>query len=307
MGSTGHLVVNGDATLLHRARRRLDELEARWSRFVATSEVSRVNRHAGERVAVGTDTRLLFTRAVDGWRLTGGGFDPTVLGAMLRNGYDRSFDDIGADRVAPAKPSVLRTGAAHIEVDATTVSIPAGVGFDPGGIGKGLAADLVVDEMITAGAAGACVNVGGDLRVAGQPPTGTGWTVAIEHPLAAAPIARLGISDGAVATTTTLRRRWTLDGEPRHHLVDPWTGAPSTSDLALVTVVASDGWKAEVLAKAELLRGSERLFDLVGGTGAEALAVTNDGRVLASRGFARFTDGAAIADRVELTTTEVTR
>lgn len=295
MGSDGHLVVNGDAELLHRARRRLDELEARWSRFIPTSEVSRVNRHAGTPVAVSADTRALFTRAVEGWRLTGGGFDPTVLGAMLRNGYDRSFDDLARDLVGGrARPSALRTGAAGIDIGPTTVCIPAGVGFDPGGIGKGLAADLVVAETIAAGATGACVNVGGDLRVAGQPPTGSGWTVAVEHPRLAEPVALLGIGDGAVATSTTARRRWNVDGEVRHHLVDPWTGEPSSSDLELVTVVAADAWKAEVLAKAELLRGSARLFDLVGGTGAEALAVTDNGRLIRSRGFARFT-GATLA------------
>jgi len=306
MGSEAHLVVAGDPALLHRARRRLEALEARWSRFVATSEVSRVNRHAGTPVAVSADTRLLFTRAIDAWRLTGGGFDPTVLGAMLRIGYDRSFDELARDDItAPPRASALRTGAAGIDVGATTVCIPRGVGFDPGGIGKGLAADLVVAEAIAAGATGVCVNVGGDLRVAGRPPTGTGWTVAVEHPHAAAPLAVLGIGEGAVATSTTLRRRWLIGGEPRHHLVDPWTGEPSTSDLTLVTVVAADAWQAEVLAKAELLRGSARLFDLVGGTGAEALAVTDDGRVIASPGFACFTGAVPIANRLDLSPSEV--
>jgi len=301
MGSDGHLVVAGDPDLVRRARARLCELEARWSRFVPASEVSRVNQHAGEPVAVSADTRLLFARAVAGWRLTGGGFDPTVLGAMVRNGYDRSFERLAGDRGdARAPTSSLHTGASAIAIDATTVRVPAGVGFDPGGIGKGLAADLVVAELIDAGATGACVNVGGDLRAAGRPPTGTGWNVAIEHHLAAAPIAVLGIREGAVATSTTLRRQWTVGGERRHHLVDPWTGAPSTSDLALVTVVAAEAWQAEVLAKAELLRGSARLFDLVGGTGAEALAVTDDGRVLASPGFARFTGATPIPDRIDL-------
>src|SRR4051812_14620460 len=106
MGSDGHLVVAGDPKLLRRARIRLDELEARWSRFVPASEVSRVNRHAGEPVAVSADTRLLFTRALDGWRLTGGGFDPTVLGAMLRNGYDCSFDELPCDRAGARTPPI---------------------------------------------------------------------------------------------------------------------------------------------------------------------------------------------------------
>ena len=61
------------------------------------------------------------------------------------------------------------------------MTLPPGVGFDPGGIGKGLAADLVVDLLLDGGAAGACVDLGGDGRMAGEPPTG-GWRVGIGNP-----------------------------------------------------------------------------------------------------------------------------
>ena len=43
-----------------------------------------------------------------------------------------------------------------------------------------------------------------------------------------------------------------------------------TSDLTLVTVIATEGWRAEIMAKAVLLRGSEHPFDLLGGTGVQA-------------------------------------
>ena len=101
----------------------------------------------------------------------------------------------------------------------------------------------------------------------------------------------LGLHDGAVATSTTLRRRWEVDGEARHHLIDPGTGRPSDTDLTLATVVAGQAWVAEVLAKAVLLRGLPHPFDLVGGTGAEALAVDTDGRVHVTPGFTAFTGG----------------
>jgi thiamine biosynthesis lipoprotein len=113
--------------------------------------------------------------------------------------------------------------------------------------------------------------------------------VAVEHPDTDEPIAMVGVGDGAVATSTTLRRRWQVEGVERHHLIDPATGEPSTSDLVLATVVAGEAWAAEVLAKAVLLRGSAHPFDLLGGTGAEAIAVTRDGVQMTSDGFAAFT------------------
>jgi thiamine biosynthesis lipoprotein len=167
------------------------------------------------------------------------------------------------------------------------VRLPPGTGFDPGGIGKGLAADLVVAAAMDEGAAGVCVNVGGDLRVAGQAPAGGSWTVAVEHPARATPIALLDLAAGAVATSTTLLRRWTVDGRRRHHLIDPRTGGPSDSDVDVMTVVAGEAWRAEVLATACLLRGSRRAFDLLDAD-AHGLAVMATGAVVHATGLRPF-------------------
>jgi thiamine biosynthesis lipoprotein len=296
MGSDAHvIVVGGPAGLARRARDRIDDLERRWSRFRSDSEVSALTGRAGSRVAVSAETRLLVERAVDAWRLTGGAFDPTVLGAVLRAGYTRSFDE-GAI-TAPGSSSLL-VGCTDISVDGAGVRLPAGTGFDAGGIGKGLAADLVVGEVLSAGANGVCVNLGGDLRAEGEPPDGQAWTVAVEHPLVDAPLALLGLRAGAVATSTTLKRAWTIDGRTVHHLIDPATGQASDSDLALACVVAGEAWMAEVLAKAVLLRGSGRAFDLLD-AGVEAMIVDGAGRIATTPGLRRFSGQEALPSRID--------
>ena len=66
MGSECHLVVmGGDADALRRAQARVDELEARWSRFLPDSEVSLLNADAGAPVEVSADTVMLVERAVE--------------------------------------------------------------------------------------------------------------------------------------------------------------------------------------------------------------------------------------------------
>ena len=294
MGSDAHLVVvGGSGDLLERAVRRIEALEQRWSRFIDTSEISELNRHAGTDLVVSADTVLLVERAIEAWRLTGGGFDPTVLGSMLRAGYDVSFDEMPGNGQAGRSTSTLLIGCTDIHIDGDTVRLPAGTGFDPGGIGKGLAADIVIGEVLAGGAVGACVNLGGDLRVAGRSPHAESWTVAVEHPSATEPIALVGLKAGAVATSTTLRRRWNVDGQPRHHLIDPATGEPSDSDLVLTTVIAGEAWIAEVMAKAILLRGSERVFDLVDDSQVAALAIDGAGVVRTTPGFRKFTGAVA--------------
>lgn len=289
MGSDCHLVLHGDPALLTAGRTRIDQLERRWSRFLPDSEITALNAAAGSPVEVSDDTVGLVTRAIEGWRFTGGIYDPTVLGAMLRAGYDRSFDQLDGGTT----PNTLLLACTDIEIEGNSITLPAGTGFDPGGIGKGLAADLVIDHLRTLGALGACCNMGGDVRAWGDAPAG-GWTVAVQHARSTQPLAVVGVTDGAVASSTTLRRRWTVDGVERHHLIDPRTGEPADTDLDHVTVVAGSAWAAEVLAKAVLIRGSAHPWDLVDGTGAAALAVTEAGEVLLSADFERFCVGPLV-------------
>ena len=102
MGTDVHVIAVADrqraaASALDRARERIDELEALWSRFRPTSDVSIANAMAGTSVRVSPETIALVQRAIDGYRLTEGRFDPTVLGAVVRAGYDRSYEQIRPD------------------------------------------------------------------------------------------------------------------------------------------------------------------------------------------------------------------
>lgn len=178
MGTQVHLAVPAEAAaLLLDARLRIEDLEARWSRFRDDSVLSRLNRAAGRPVLVDDETFDLLATAVGAWQGTGGRFDPTVLDALEAAGYDRSFAGLGADLGAGPGPAsgpapAPTPGCAGLRLDPTLgrVEVPVGVRLDLGGIGKGRTADLVATELVAAGAPSALANLGGDLRVAGELP-----------------------------------------------------------------------------------------------------------------------------------------
>jgi len=295
MGSAVHvIVVGGPAGLVARAVALIDGFEARWSRFLPDSDVSQLNDAAGRPCSVSDDTILLVERAIEGWRLTDGRFDPTVLGAVVRAGYDRSFDALGP---FPTATSVLGLGCGRLVVDRDerTVTLPYGVGFDPGGIGKGLAADLVVEDLLAAGAAGACVSIGGDVRVAGAPPAGEAWQIGVVDEVAGGRAATVAVVDGAVATSTTRRRRWTGATGDAHHVIDPFVDRPANTGAAAATVVAGSGWCAEVFATAALVARAGDGLRLVATAGAELLIVADDGTVWCTRGLEPFLERRAAA------------
>jgi thiamine biosynthesis lipoprotein len=293
MGSDVHvLVVGGPRHLLGVARERVEELERRWSRFRPDSEISRLNTLAGSAVHLSPATLGLVQRALEGARISGGRYDLTVLGDVLRAGYDQTFERLADHTAAGGSP--LGQGYAEIVVDpaGSAVTMPAGVGIDPGGIGKGYAADLLVEELRAAGAAGVCVNLGGDLRVDGSAPGGGSWVVGIGHPLRPTPAATVALQRGAIATSSRVRRAWGPQQDRRHHLIDPATGRPAASGLAAVTVLAARGWQAEVLAKAAFLGGLRRGPSLLAARGADGLLVDDQGGLHPTAGFRRFTPDA---------------
>jgi FAD:protein FMN transferase len=269
------------------ARNRLEELERRWSRFAPGSDISRLNTTQGALVFVSPDTIALLTAMGHAWRETNGRYDPTVLAAINAAGYSASVEGSSeSSRTAGSRASGHTIADVALDPATSAVIVPAGVGLDAGGIGKGLAADMVVTELLAAGTCGALVGVGGDLAAAGASPTEAGWHVAVEPPLdSSRELTTFALDVGGVATSSTLSRAWRQDGVRRHHVIDPVTQTCATTDLAAVTVVAGAGWTAEAHATAALLAGSERVLDYLGDHQLDGIAMTLDGAVRMSASF----------------------
>lgn len=295
MGTDVHVVVSGGdtAALLQWAQREIEALDRRWTRFRDDSELALLNTAAGTPVIVPADTFAVIEVAVAGWRETDGAFDPTVLGALVAAGYDRSFELVGAS--APAIPTPIPTaeapspGCAGVVLDGAlrAVTLPAGVALDLGGVGKGHTADRVACELVARGASGACVNVGGDLRAVGDAPDDAAtWDVSVDVVDDGTVDAVVALPPGAgLATSTTRRRRWATANGEAHHVIDPATGAPATSDVVSATVVAGDAAWAEIVATALLVRGTDVAADVLTRTGTAALVTTTGGDTVALNGF----------------------
>lgn len=292
MGSRVHVaVVGGDEGLLEHAQTRLMRLEQLWSRFIETSDLSRLNEADGEWVEVAPETIDLIGLSVEAWSLTGGLFDPTVHDAVVAAGYDRSFEDVrdGALSQAVTVSGAEVPGCGGIALDGLRARLPHGVRLDPGGIGKGRAADVVAAELMELGACGACVNVGGDVRVMGEAPAGSAlWAIAVEDPWDPdRAVTQVGLSGGAVASSSTLRRRWRGTEGAVHHLIDPRSGRSATSDVAATTVVAAEAMWAEIFAKCLVISGTEGL-ELLGRFELAAMAFLRQGVVVRTSTFERY-------------------
>lgn len=273
------IVLDPAAGAIEAAERRLHQLEQRWSRFLPDSDITRINTSHEQWVPVAPETLILIGTMQAASTETDGRFDPTLMHELLVAGYTTSIDDPARVSVT-IEMSCMGLSVHDVIVDGprSQVWVPPGLALDPGGLGKGLAADLAVNELLAGGSAGALVSIGGDLFAAGRPPTPTGWLVVIEDPLEVdRDLLTMEFDGGGVATSSTLSRRWSIDGSTRHHLIDPTSRDCSTTDLAAVTVVAATGWQAEAHATAAILAGSDGVIHYLASNGLTGVATTHDG------------------------------
>lgn len=151
--------------------------------------------------------------------------------------------------------------------------------LDPSGLVKGWAAERAATILYDAGARAFSINAGGDVVVRGGPEPGAPWRIGIRHPWDAGKVAAVvAVVDLGVATSGVYER-----GD---HVLDPRTGLPATGP-ASVTVIGPDLTLADAYATAIVVMGVDGLRWIEGVPGYEAMAITDERRVVSTPGFAR--------------------
>lgn len=247
-------------------RRHLEALDLAASRFRLDSEVSRLataavdgpaHLHASPALAGSVRAALHAARITDGL------VDPTVGAAVVVSGYDADIDVVRARR-GPSG-TATGTGAGVPGWRSVTIApdglltVPQGCLLDLGASAKAYAADVVADRLAARLPGGFLVNLGGDVALSGDTPTG-GWTIAVEGPHVPdgpAPETVVLTSGQGVATSSTRLRTWPgADGNTRHHIVDPRTGATASAHWAQVTCVAATALEANAASTAAVVLGA---------------------------------------------------
>jgi FAD:protein FMN transferase len=294
LGTTA-LVAVGESRALLPARailsRELRAIDVACSRFRDDSELARLNRENGKPVRV---SALLFEAvrcALRAAELTDGLVDPTVGRTLRSAGYDATFAAVARREgriFVPAFSSVPGWRGINLDPAKGTVQIPRGVELDLGATAKALAADRAAHAIAEETSSGTLVSLGGDIATAGPPPEG-GWPILLSDNHAASldePGETVSICSGGLATSSTTVRRWQSTEGELHHIVDPRTGRPASTDWRTVTVAAGSCFDANTASTAAIVLGSDALRWLQR-RGLPARLVRNDGSTTRVGGWSR--------------------
>ena len=277
------IFVGADQTILDAVFELANDLENKWSRFLPDSEVMLLNNNPDAPHQVSDATLRLVSEMKLGFELTQGLFSGKVLGELIETGFatSRSNPENVTTWKANEKSSADLSDVA-IDLAAKSVTVPRGVAIDAGGIGKGLAADLMSDYAMQLGAMGVAVFAGGDVAIKGMSVEAAGWRVDISNPNHATQfIASVELSRGGLATSSPMG--WMIGNS--HHIIDPRTLKSSNSNVIQATVIAQNASQAEILAKmCVILQASEGLAR-INELGVAALLVDEENQVHTSENW----------------------
>jgi thiamine biosynthesis lipoprotein len=257
MGSPSEILIDGPVELIRLGFSRLRQLENTWSRFLPDSELNRLQAWRGGWLECSDDLVAALQWCRQMHAETRGLFDPTIRTSLEQLGYDRTFAEIveHSSRTSDIAATAPALGLGGLEVSNNWARLAPGLSIDLGGIGKGLAADLVADELIAAGANSAYVCLGGDIRATGEPVDEHGWKVPLLHPTTGEPIDHHALYSGALVMSTVAIRRWRRGEAEHHHIIDPRSGSSANTDLVAVAVADRSAARGEALAKAAIIAG----------------------------------------------------
>jgi FAD:protein FMN transferase len=303
LGTSAHLLVTdpgGTDRASALLTEELDAIDRACSRFRPDAELWRVNYARGRTMRVSSLLAEAVAVALAAADVTDGDVDPTCGRSLARLGYDRDFAEARRDTSPLSQPAVPAAGWQAVELDRERqeIKIPEDVTLDLGATAKALAADRAAVRISGSLNCGTLVNLGGDIRVAGEPPA-EGWRIGIEDdrgfdspeivPGPATPgppacNAVVIIRDGSLATSSVKVRAWSRGTARLHHIIVPGTGLPADSCWRTVSVAAATCVDANTASTAAIIRG-ERAPGWLAGQRLPARLVGHSGEVVTVAGW----------------------
>jgi thiamine biosynthesis lipoprotein len=280
----------GTLTLVGAGPQALEELwslaqriEGLWTRFDPSSDVQRLNWAEGRPTEVDPLTIRLIEELKKANVVSSGDFDPTLLPALVDLGYAASLSNPA--RVTTLPESARSPGnVTGIVVSDTTVTMPVGTTIDAGGMGKGLAGDVVCARALELGAFGVMAEFLGDIVVAGAAPDGVAWRLGIEDPFdTAKELEQVRLARGAIVTSSQRKRRF--GAGDNHHLLSPADVLSAQTVVQTATVIAGTGAHAEALSKSAFVREPNAFLEWLHTQNAAGMVMLEDGNSLKSENW----------------------
>ena len=270
MGTTWSLVMHSmpsniePAALQQQLQSELDRINRLMSTYDPTSEISRFNAHThSDWFSISPDTAQVIELSQQISRLTDGAFDISVgpLVELWGFGAAKRSEQIPTEQQLSHILKQIGYQKLHLRLDPPAIKKQhPQLRIDLSAVAKGYAVDLLAGILEQQGIGNYLMEIGGELRIAGQRSAGGPWQIAIEKPLEGVREVEtiLPLTDTGLATSGNYRNFYVEDGQRYAHTIDPLAGKPIRHKLASVTILDPSSARADALATAIMVMGEEK-------------------------------------------------
>ena len=265
--------------------------ENMFSTTIVDSDIYKINNSQGQITYVNPETLELISDSISYSEMTSGKYDITVYSDSMLWDFHSPDNPIPDDKLI--KESLNHINYKNIIIDresSTITMLDSNCKIDLGSIAKGFIADKIYDYLYSSNVKSAVINMGGDIRIVGQKPTAQPFNIGIQDPNSKnSIITSLKLTDCSVATSGTYERYIINNGQKLHHILDPHTGYPVSTDIDSVTVVTTSAETADALCTSVILLGKDAALPFLESfENTEAIIVTNDKTVYKTSGMNKY-------------------
>lgn len=159
--------------------------------------------------------------------------------------------------------------------------IELGGQIDPSGLVKGWAIKQAADLLQERGRGNFCLEVGGDIQVAGHNATNQPWRIGLRNPFNEAEIIKtVAVTTEGVATSGTAERG--------QHIYNPHRPAKLIEEVVSITVIGPDIYQADRFATAAFAMGQRGIEFIESRGDLEAYMVDAEGIATLTSAFERY-------------------
>lgn len=223
-------------------------IEGLFSTNIATSDIAKINQNKNQTVS--EEVFHLLETSIQLYEETDGAFDIAIFPIVKAWGFTTETHQVPSDEILAELLPYTKASDIALDKETLNVVIDEKMEVGLGGIVKGYTSERIMEIFKAHNVTSALVNLGGNVQALGKKPDGSLWNIAIKNPLDGSPyIGFVSLHDKAVITSGPYERNFEENGEIYHHLIDPTTGKPAENNLASVTIIATDGARADALTK----------------------------------------------------------
>ncbi len=210
-----------------------------------------------------------------------------MMGSVLKLWHDcrEQASSSSSDNKIPTeeelKEASLHTDLSCLEIDEVNKTVRISdpeASIDVGALGKGYATEKAAEYLRSIGVEGYVLNIGGNIRIIGHKPDGTGWKTGIKNPADPESYAlTLELANTSCVTSGDYERFFYVDNVKYHHIIDKDTLMPSVH-FRSVSVITENSGLADALSTALFSMSYEDGLALVERIGnVDVLWITSDG------------------------------